>query len=116
MSKWGRTMKGFIRIQFFILLLILFSSLSANAGGYYIYGEGQRSCGTWVFQRENNSFSPKGDWMLGAISAVGYYDVRDLKEADVDAMFVWIDNYCQDHPLKDFGQAVYALIERLAIK
>lgn len=47
---------------------------------YTIYDAGSASCGEWVTDRKNGNWHGKGQWMLGVISAVGYYDVYDLKK------------------------------------
>ena len=83
---------------------------------YQIYGEGTSSCGECISERSSGNWHSKGQWMLGVISAVGYYGVYDLKRTDSRAFAVWIDNYCQKNPLDDFSKGVYSLIEELAKK
>lgn len=54
-----------------------------------------------------------GEWMLGYIPAVGYYDVARLRDSDSGALFVWMDNYCQQNPLEAFETGVQKLLEPL---
>lgn len=57
----------------------------------------------------------KANWVLGWVSAAGYYDVHgDLKHTDADAIMAWVDNYCHDHPLDDISDAAEALVKALA--
>lgn len=99
------------------LIVILCVSFSAPAWSEYTqYGVGNKSCGEWVSERSSGDWHSKGQWMLGVVSAVGYYGVRNLKETDSQAFAVWMDNYCQKNPLEEFGTGVYELVEALAKK
>mgnify|MGYP000073642122 CR=1 FL=1 len=103
-----------IRIICIGLSLALLIPVTAVAK-YTIYGVGSASCGEWVTDRKNGDWYSKGQWMLGVISAVGYYDVYDLKETDSQAFAVWLDNYCQANPLNQINEGVYDLVRELAI-
>lgn len=66
-------------------------------------------------RRADKSWYDMGQWMLGFVSAVGYYDVHDLKEIDSLAFAAWMDNYCRQHPLQSFGDGVKDLVLELKI-
>jgi hypothetical protein len=99
--------------------LLVFAALlcaTQSASAYRLYGAGGGSCGEWVSERSSDQWYGKGQWMLGVISAVGYYSVYDLNDIDPQAFAVWMDNYCQKNPLEQFSEGVYALVEELATK
>jgi len=54
-----------------------------------------------------------GQWVLGYVTAYGYYGTNDLKKVDGYAMTAWIDNYCQQNPLEDIETAAQQLVESL---
>ena len=98
-------------------ILCLTTTLAeADNGKYTVYGVGGQSCGGWIAastdQEERNFHA---SWLLGWISAAGYYDVRgSLKDTDSDALIAWTDNYCRDHPLDTLFVAAAALVRKLA--
>lgn len=98
------------------ILLFFLSSSFLEAGEYISYGAGTHSCGRWLAARKSNDYVIYGQWMLGFTSAVGYYDVYDLKDTDAQAMMAWVDNYCSANPLDDFSIAVQKLIKELRIE
>ena len=82
---------------------------------YHSYGNGSVSCGSWVADRNTRSHFSEEQWVLGYVSAVGYYDVFELKhtnEAHV-GFNLYIDNYCHQHPLSDIEEATQHLVEDL---
>lgn len=104
------------KLKLFLLAVSITISAASYADGYTIYGAGSSSCGEWVSERATGSWHSKGQWMLGVISAVGYYSVSDLKKIDSQAFAVWMDNYCKENPLSQFSEGVYSLVEELAVK
>ena len=76
------------------ILMFWSSSAFSEAGGYVNYGVGAHSCGMWLAARKSGDYYIYGQWMLGFVSAVGYFDVYDLKDTDAQAMMAWVDNYC----------------------
>ena len=103
------------KIAFFGIIFTLLMANFTNASGYQLYGVGVGSCGEWVSERKAGSWHSKGQWMLGVISAVGYYDIYSLKQTDSQAFAVWMDNYCQKNPINQFSDGVYALVKELTI-
>jgi hypothetical protein len=85
-------------------------------GRYTIYGFGARSCGAWVEARREESLTATAyeGWMLGFVSGYGYGSEDQLRVTDAKAMSVWLDNYCQAHPLDTIAVASQALVRELA--
>ena len=84
---------------------------------YHSYGDGPLSCGSWVSDRHIESHFSEEQWVLGYISAVGYYDVFELKytpEAH-KGFDLYIDTYCQQHPLDTIEDATDHLVEDLRV-
>ena len=102
------------KLKSFFLAISL--TISTASYAYKLYGAGSQSCGEWVSERAAGDWFSKGQWMLGVISAVGYYSVYDLKDIDSQAFAVWMDNYCKENPLNQFSEGVYSLVEELAVK
>ena len=95
-----------------ILLVFLFL-ISGNSFSNNMYGSGVGSCGEWLQERKGNDWYNKGQWMLGFVSAAGYYANYTLKNTDSKAFVAWMDNYCHAHPLEDFSTGVKSLVEEL---
>jgi hypothetical protein len=83
---------------------------SASAG-FKAIGAGNSSCGTWVADRQGNGALAHQDvsWVLGFLSGLGYAGPHDpLHGLDANAVTVWVDNYCHDHPLEEIAKAAMA--------
>ncbi|MCI0561072.1 MAG: hypothetical protein MN733_21510 [Nitrososphaera sp.] len=82
-----------------------------------VYSVGTRTCGAWVEARRKDDWYQMGQWILGYVSAAGfyagYYKDRSLKDSDSGAFLTYMDNYCQQHPLELFETGVRQLIEEL---
>ncbi len=62
------------------------------------------TCGAWVHEREIKSplNSYYEGWMLGFMSGVAQMSGTDfLKVTDNKSIYLWMDNYCKSHPLKN---------------
>lgn len=84
----------------------------ATAATYAVYGAGTLSCGTWIEERKKENWYDTGQWIVGYISAAGYYGNPSLRKTDSDAIAVFMDNYCQAHPLEDIVQALVEQLRR----
>src|SRR5215472_11834349 len=90
---------------------------AAPPGQFMFYGSGGVSCGKWLAQRRGKESSDEwiawhGDlgWVLGWLSAAGYYTVGgNLRETDKDAVVAWVDKYCREHPLDNIQRAATSL-------
>jgi len=54
-----------------------------------------------------------GQWMLGFISAAGYYG-KNLRESEGEAFGAWMDNFCTQNPLTTFDEGVKKLVNELS--
>ena len=84
-------------------------SLSARAETYVILGVGSKSCGTWTqvrHGRKNLGVAAYQNWVTGFLTAANKSQTNDiLKDADADALWTWVDNYCRTHPLDTISTA-----------
>ncbi|MDW9459356.1 hypothetical protein GOA57_05200 [Sinorhizobium meliloti] len=102
------------------LALMLLPSI-ADAGNIKIRGAGTASCGTWISEPELRQ-SLLIQWVLGYITAMNYGRWNDiplqpeeidlLKGADVNAIEVWMSNYCTQNPLEPLWVAAGVLVEQ----
>jgi len=104
-----------MRKKIFYLFLAMSLLVTPAFADYTLYGLGGVWCEEWVAKRRNDNWHDIGEWMLGFISAVGYYGVYDLKDDEAQAFAKWMDAYCQQNPLNEFADGVQKLIEELNI-
>jgi len=102
------------KFKFFFLFVFLNITFMEAPKAYQELGAGLSSCGEWLSERPSGNYFNEAQWMLGFISATGYYEVMDLKETDVKALTAWMDNYCRANPLDKFSEGVHLLVEELA--
>jgi len=101
-----------------IKVLVLATVLVSTSGyGAMMLGQGGKSCDTWAKDRKEASvitFTNQA-WVLGYLSATNSYGYEKdfLKGSDNAELFIWIDNYCNQHPLKDIDDASNALVKVL---
>ena len=89
-------------------------------GEYTVYQPGgSQSCGAWVAD-DRATPTPvsyaRTAWFLGFVSGYGASSSergQSLRMTDADAMFAWIDNYCQAHPLETIATAAGVLVLEL---
>jgi hypothetical protein len=89
---------------------------AANARSPMIIGVGTLSCGQWLTDRQGlHSAQDIEAWITGYLSGFGAYVLHGdiTRGSDNKALFVWIDDYCHDHPLDDVAVATDHLIEAL---
>jgi hypothetical protein len=98
-----------------VALLVSSKSFAEETGNYKMYGFGYSSCGSWLDDRKGDGWYGKGQWMLGTISAVGYYGVFKLKELDSVSFALWMDNYCKANPLSTLSEGTHQLVLELKI-
>ena len=81
---------------------------------------GGPDCGEWVAQANNS----KKTWLLGYMSGLNVmHDVENLKPQNplnklnsADQIFLWMDNYCKNNPLKTVIDGGWALFKELRKK
>jgi len=83
------------------------------ASGYETYGPGVATCGTWVTERNQGAGQDMFGWVLGYVTAAGYYTSFTLRGTDSEGMRVYMDNYCKQHPLDRLEKGVQRLVQDL---
>lgn len=69
---------------------------------------GGRSCEAWLRNTHSAVSIGGGDesWLIGFLSGIALMSERDfLRGTDNDAIFVWVDKYCQANPSKEVADA-----------
>jgi hypothetical protein len=76
-------------------------------------GAGASSCGQWLADRKGEHWYPSWEWVIGWLSAAGYYNVRgsDLRDTDWDEVTAWVDKYCREHPRNHIKDAAASLVD-----
>ena len=98
-----------------LLALALWAPISI-AGEYTILGAGSRPCGSWLQARSQVTpeSSVMQSWLLGYITSINAHELtitKDIAEGtNADGMFLWVDNYCTEHPLDSVARAAASLI------
>jgi hypothetical protein len=87
--------------------------LTAAQADYILYGQGSLSCQEWLNRRKSETWYEMGEWMLGFISAVAYYDIQALKEKNPQDFLPWMDAYCRENPQHELADGVQKLVEAL---
>ncbi len=106
-------------LAIFVMLTITGEAWAYDARGKYsVKGTGLKSCGAWVKNRKKDSSSSRVDtaWMNGFLSAYNRFvpGEKDVaRGVDMEGWLAWIDNYCHDHPLKNYFKAAMSLIKHL---
>jgi len=85
---------------------------------------GTRSCRKWVEERamaegrnEMNRIPVliSKSWFLGYVAGRASGAKRNfLSDVDDESIFLWLDNYCRDHPQEDLASAGLALEKELS--
>ncbi|MGF6837094.1 hypothetical protein QF001_000961 [Paraburkholderia youngii] len=72
---------------------------------------GNPSCGMWV-KRKTDQLVDMGNtsWLMGFMTGIAVGTGVDmLANADGESLELWMDNYCQAHPLDNVGTGAAAL-------
>jgi len=88
---------------------------------YAVEGAGATSCAQYRADREGNDALHfiNLNWVKGFITGVNYIRMTEQKSAqigtglDLDAMTLWIDNYCVQHPSASLTDAGATLVDEL---
>lgn len=96
-----------------VIVALLWLGVASQANAYTVYGQGTATCGTWIAERERGGYKDMEYWVLGYITAAGYYETNKLKKSDRQALRAWIDNYCQKNPLSQLVDGAQGLVRAL---
>jgi len=88
---------------------------------YAVEGAGVTTCAQYKVDRKNDDALHfiNLNWVKGFITGVNYIRITDQTSAqigagmDLDAMTLWIDNYCVQHPGASLTDAGAALVDEL---
>jgi hypothetical protein len=66
---------------------------------------GASSCGDWVQEQNKNSdWNTNHTWLIGYLTGIAIGTNKDfLKGTDNPSIYLWMDNYCRQNPLKDMA-------------
>ena len=71
---------------------------------------GDRSCGVWARDRDQSDKA----WFMGYLSALAVYTDSDfLRGTDNESMYLWLDKYCRENPLKSISDGADQLAGEL---
>jgi hypothetical protein len=112
-------MRYLVGLIFFSVTLTVGEYAAEAADGrsqFMVLGAGFSSCESWTTDREadgpNSRF--KEQWVLGYVTAMNNWVLpadrgaaRNLAEEEgVEGLLDWMDDYCDDNPLTNVGNAV----------
>jgi len=118
MCMWNPFRIKMISLSCLLLLLVLpVSGRCVDTNGRYVaYGYGADSCGTFLEARRTKTDTNDLSWVTGYLTAVDTtYPITYgiLGSSGLDGAMVWIENYCDQNPLRPFAIAVYSLVDEL---
>jgi len=104
-------------------LMLAVSLLAYNLCAVAVEIKGVRTCGKWTEEKrlENSTREMNRvpvlitkSWFLGYLSGRADYSDKDfLRGTDSDSIFLWLDNYCRDHPQMNLDKAGIDLAREL---
>ena len=120
-------MRYFLRLALMVLVWHCFESASARA--YSTFGDGTESCGAYVQAAEREKMNPmrpeyvRDRYYIGFTSfANGFISGANMMGmtvgqsgnighgSDVDGRMLWLENWCRQHPVSMFTDAVAQLV------
>jgi hypothetical protein len=82
----------------------------APAQQYAAVGIGTASCATWAITRRNGDATHYEQWVAGFYSGADFVgkasSSKPLPQTDANGVWVWMDNYCQSHPVETIAGAM----------
>jgi hypothetical protein len=103
-------------------ILLALAVMPVTVTAVEILGPGNRSCGTWLGDRQRNPSSEliEEAWILGYLSSFNNFSPNQYSDVtkgiDNAGLLSWIDSYCQAHPLDPLFHAVNQLIGELGAR
>ena len=99
----------------FVMSGLIFNTAAFDAQAVEV--RGTPTCSGWIKQKGTLQGSGNKGWLVGFLSGVAVESDKDfLLGTDSDALFLWVDNYCQANPLNDVALAGWALSVELRLK
>ncbi len=103
------------------LLLSVLLIGSGTAREYSVFGTATKTCGSWTEAKEANLGKRVifHEWINGYMTAYSLW-VEDgsgpVNDSEGPGNWAWIDNYCQENPLKTVADAAWWLIDAIKAK
>jgi hypothetical protein len=95
-------------MKLFRLMSLAFALVFCSNGNAVVY-MGVTSCEEWANRHSAND-STGEEWLLGYLSGIAAGKNIDLLGgADRKSLFLWMDNYCQNNPLKRIDNGAHDL-------
>lgn len=93
-----------------IALVVMFLSCASHAQ-YLTFGMGVMSCGEFLQARKDDSLdaSLMSIWLGGYLTRFSRDDGVESLSTDMPSMLQWIQNYCEDNPLRNIAYAAARL-------
>jgi hypothetical protein len=110
----GQSVSVYSGVQFmrrFALGLVVAAVMGVGLAHAQVSVRGAQSCGVWAKDRGVHEKA----WLVGYLSGVAMVTNRNFVEGtDSNSMYLWMDKYCRENPLKDMADGAYALYQELA--
>jgi hypothetical protein len=95
-----------------MLLGFLSHTAPSKAQGFYV--EGQLDCGQWVEVRTKGRSQAFEYYVIGVLNGLTLGHGVEFWQADGravsrGAVYLWLDNYCRNHPLDSAMQGIVGL-------
>jgi hypothetical protein len=92
-----------------------------DAGDFAVEGAGVKSCEEYLSDKKKNAAMNyiNLNWAKGFVSGVNYVRMEEKKDSqlgaglDLDALTLYLDNYCQAHPEGKLSDATISLVDEL---
>jgi hypothetical protein len=110
--------------QILLVCATFFCAINGEAKGQTTTIYGSPNCGEWVTEKGNDRLLSR-TWLIGYMSGINItWDVTGKKPIEnalsvissTAQVFVWMDNYCRDHPLDKVSEAGMTLFFELLDK
>ena len=85
-----------------LIFVVIATAPSAQAQGVLVMG--RLDCGEWVEARKGGKAVSVEHWVIGTLNGLALGKQREFWKANgvevsQEAVFLWMDNYCNAHPL-----------------
>ncbi|MEM5382732.1 hypothetical protein VSR68_03890 [Paraburkholderia phymatum] len=83
-------------------VLVISSAVNCPGAAHATTAMSVPSCGQWIARKNSSSDKATSEsWLLGYLSGLATGTRVDiLRDTDYDSLMVWMDNYCNAHPLE----------------
>jgi len=117
-SWWRLGGKGTVAA---LLLAVFLISGTAWAFEYAFFGTGTQSCGSWTEAKVADPYKRSifHEWINGYMTSYSLWVERGagpVSQGNGPGAWAWMDNYCQENPLKDVPVAAELLIYAIKSK